>query len=108
MATVQDASGPEQRLSIIRGPTIPTLLNWTFNDLLRERCKQNPTSVAISSQHQNESITYSELEARSKALAAGLYSLGVRRGDRVAVLLGNRLEYAIVSRCHHSSELSKC
>ncbi|KAH8880516.1 acetyl-CoA synthetase-like protein [Thozetella sp. PMI_491] len=86
----------KQRLSIISGPASPPLLDWTFNDLLRNQCEQNPDNVAVVSQHQDESITYRELDRRSEQLAAGLHGLGVRRGDRVGVLLGNRSEYAVI------------
>ncbi|GAA0612488.1 AMP-binding protein [Sporichthya brevicatena] len=38
-------------------------------------------------------MTLGELDRRSDQLAAGLQELGVRRGDRVAVNLPNRIEY---------------
>ncbi|WP_190132995.1 type I polyketide synthase [Streptomyces mashuensis] len=37
-------------------------------------------------------VTYRELEVRTRRLAGHLVRLGVRRGDRVALLLGNRVE----------------
>ena len=37
-------------------------------------------------------LTYSEFDRRTNALAHGLASLGVQRGDRVAVLMRNRPE----------------
>ncbi|MFI9240332.1 type I polyketide synthase [Streptomyces sp. NPDC053079] len=37
-------------------------------------------------------VTYKELEERTRRLAGHLMRLGVRRGDRVALLLGNRVE----------------
>ncbi|WP_229327501.1 type I polyketide synthase [Streptomyces sp. UNOC14_S4] len=39
-------------------------------------------------------VTYQELEERTRRLAGHLVRLGVRRGDRVALLLGNRVETA--------------
>jgi long-chain acyl-CoA synthetase len=42
------------------------------------------------------SLTYGEWLARSRAVAGGLAELGVRRGDRIALLLTNRLEFHIV------------
>jgi acyl-CoA synthetase (AMP-forming)/AMP-acid ligase II len=44
-------------------------------------------------------VTYTSLDARSNALARGLESVGVRKGDRVGVMLGNSMEYAVVSNC---------
>ncbi|MDR1967991.1 MAG: AMP-binding protein [Burkholderiaceae bacterium] len=39
------------------------------------------------------SVTYKELRERIGRLAAGLQQHGIRRGDRVAMLLGTRIEY---------------
>lgn len=41
-------------------------------------------------------MTYSGLDARSNALARGLESVGVKKGDRVGVKLGNSMEFAVV------------
>jgi acyl-CoA synthetase (AMP-forming)/AMP-acid ligase II len=41
-------------------------------------------------------MTYRAFHLRSNQLAHALARLGVRRGDRVAVLAGNRVEYPIV------------
>ena len=38
-------------------------------------------------------VTWSELDGRAAALAAGLAGLGVRRGDRVGLLMANRPEF---------------
>lgn len=39
-------------------------------------------------------LTFAALAARAAAVSARLAALGVGRGDRVALLLGNRLEFA--------------
>ncbi|ERS95335.1 hypothetical protein HMPREF1624_08213 [Sporothrix schenckii ATCC 58251] len=89
---------PKQRLSIISGPSEPALLRCTFNDILRERVRLQPNNVVVASQHQNNTrLTYGELHRQSTQLAVALYEqIGVRRGDRVAVLLGNCYEYAVI------------
>lgn len=46
--------------------------------------------------HQNDRVSYAALDARSNALARGLESVGVRKGDRVGVMLGNSMEHAVV------------
>src|SRR5262249_35759355 len=38
-------------------------------------------------------LTYAETRARARRLAMGLHRLGVRRGDKVALLMGNRPEW---------------
>src|SRR5262249_44326542 len=40
-------------------------------------------------------LTYAELEARSVALARGFARLGVARGDRVLIVLRNRVEHVL-------------
>ena len=47
--------------------------------------------------HQRAEITYDELDKKSNALARGLQGLGVKKGDRVSVSLGNNSEFAITT-----------
>ena len=42
-------------------------------------------------------MTYRELDERSNILAYGLRERGVRKGDRVAVSLGNNWEFAVLT-----------
>lgn len=53
-------------------------------------------SARVISKHQHDRVTYSGLDTRSNALARGLESVGVKKGDRVAVMLGNSMEFAVV------------
>lgn len=48
------------------------------------------------SRHQRTRLTYDSLDRKSNALAQGLARAGVKKGDRVAVSLGNNIEYAVV------------
>lgn len=50
----------------------------------------------VVSRHQRQRLTYQELDDRSDALARGLGTRGVNKRDRVAVSLGNGIEFAIV------------
>ncbi len=92
----------QRRLSVIRGPSNPPLLKLTFGELTRRQSQKHADEGAVISQHQNEIITYSQLHKYSDDLAAGMIALGIKRGDRVAVLLGNRSEYVHVRRSHYS------
>lgn len=85
-----------RRLSVIRGPSHPPLMNITLGELTRRQSRKHADRMAIVSQHQNEVISYSQLHEYSDDLAAGMISQGVERGDRVAVMLGNRSEYVYV------------
>lgn len=49
------------------------------------------------SRAQGERLTYRQLDERSNALARGLRERGVRKGDRVAVSLGNNWEFAVTT-----------
>jgi acyl-CoA synthetase (AMP-forming)/AMP-acid ligase II len=66
-----------------------TEIFWSYQNI-----NQDLTSVV--SKHQNDRVSYASLDARSNALARGLESVGVRKGDRVGVMLGNSMEYAVV------------
>ncbi len=43
-----------------------------------------------------QSFSFAELEYKARQAAAGLQSLGVAKGDKVAILMGNRPEYLFV------------
>ncbi|KAJ5280141.1 AMP-dependent synthetase/ligase [Penicillium angulare] len=79
-----------------RGPTEPPLIESTVGDHFTRIATEHGDRTAIISKHQNERITYRGLDLRSNALARGLQSAGVKRGDRVGVMLGNSMEYAVV------------
>ncbi|KAI5196165.1 hypothetical protein E4T38_08613 [Aureobasidium subglaciale] len=50
----------------------------------------------LISRHQSTRLTYQKLDIQSDALARGLERQGVQKGDRVAVMLGNGVEYCVV------------
>ncbi|WP_405835440.1 type I polyketide synthase [Streptomyces sp. NBC_01518] len=55
--------------------------------ILRENAVRFPDKIAF--EDDRHAVTYGELEARTRRLAGHLAGLGVRRGDRVALCLGN-------------------
>lgn len=57
------------------------------------------TASRVISHHQQTILTYDTLDRDSNKLARGLQRLGVKKGDRVAVSLGNNIEFAIVCAC---------
>ncbi|XTZ13736.1 AMP-binding protein [Micromonospora echinospora] len=60
---------------------------FTLVDLLEQRATDSGTEIAISSP--GETLTYRDVAALAAGRAAVLHDLGVRRGDRVALLLPN-------------------
>ncbi|ANS69489.1 polyketide synthase type I [Streptomyces lincolnensis] len=61
-----------------------------LHELLRAHATAAPSRVAFADDVRR--VTYAELERRTGRLAAYLARTGVRRGDRVAICLGNRVE----------------
>ncbi|MEU2281909.1 type I polyketide synthase [Streptomyces sp. NPDC013178] len=59
-------------------------------ELLKEHAERAAQRVAYSDS--SRSVTYAELERRTRALAGYLTRTGLRRGDRVAICLGNCVE----------------
>src|SRR5882724_6937295 len=62
-----------------------------MGDGLRRNAWKFPLKIAAKDR--SGQITYSELNARANHLAHGLLSLGVRKGDGVALSVGNRIEH---------------
>ena len=62
---------------------------------VREFATNTPSVVAV--RDGDRELTYAALGERSSRLACALLSAGLRTGDPVAVLLGNRLEYCEVA-----------
>jgi long-chain acyl-CoA synthetase len=67
----------------------------TIAEAFRLTVEQFGDRVAVRTKDDEVSLTWRELEQRVDALAGGLAKLGVERGDRVALMLGNRPEFHI-------------
>src|SRR3954466_6889860 len=67
----------------------------TIAEAFRITAEDHPHRVAVRTKGDEVSLTWSELRDRVDALARGLHELGVRRGDTVALMLGNRPEFHI-------------
>lgn len=63
----------------------------TAAGLLRELAALRPAAEAVAAAEGR--LSWTGLEAQSRACARGLHALGVRQGDRVAILMGNRIEW---------------
>jgi long-chain acyl-CoA synthetase len=67
----------------------------TIAEAFRITAEDHPDRVAVRTKDDEVALTWSELRDRVDALARGLHELGVRRGDTIALLLGNRPEFHI-------------
>jgi cyclohexanecarboxylate-CoA ligase len=67
--------------------------NDTLHGWLSGHAKARPDALALQSD--DVTITFMQLHERVEALAAGLYALGIRPGDVVAVQLPNNHEFVL-------------
>ncbi len=69
------------------------LLPLTIRELLDRRVAEDPDFVYC--RFGDEALTLAELDRRVNRLANGLLALGLKRGDRVAVMLPNHPDYVV-------------
>jgi long-chain acyl-CoA synthetase len=78
-------------------PDVPSTLvpypDLTLVDYLTELARDHAAKVALL--FKGTTVSYGQLDAESTAFAAALWSLGVRKGDRVALLLPNCPQFLI-------------
>lgn len=72
------------------------LSHLTVGGVLEKAAKNFYGHPAIISRHQKKSITYNELLEQANKLAAGLYNIGLKFGDRVGILAPNMIEWEVV------------
>src|SRR4051795_815287 len=65
----------------------------TIAEAFRLTTAEREGDVAIRTLDGSVEWTWGELREKVDALAGGLYALGVRKGDSVALMLGNRPEF---------------
>jgi fatty-acyl-CoA synthase len=66
----------------------------TLPDLLDEIAARDPAREFIVGGA--DRLSYAETRARARQLAKGLLRLGVKRGDKVALLMNNRPEWLLI------------
>jgi fatty-acyl-CoA synthase len=82
-------------LSYSRGPSRP-LLDLTVGDLLHRTADRYGDRLAVASRHQSKRLTWAELSDKADCVARGLWSLGIRKGDRVGIWSTNCIEWLIM------------
>ena len=65
-----------------------------LGDWLREEARADPNRKFV--QCGSPWMSLAELDRQSDRLAAGLQSIGLEKGDRLAIMLQNRIEYVIL------------
>ncbi|QYM73325.1 AMP-binding protein [Pseudochrobactrum sp. Wa41.01b-1] len=84
-----------EKLSLVKGATEHPLIEATIGQFFDETCLRYPDVDALISVHQNIRLTYAELRQKVDALACGLLRLGLKKGDRVAILSPNSAEWVL-------------
>ena len=82
-------------LSYTRGEDRP-LLDLTIGELLHRTASRYPDRLAVASRHQSKRMTWAELSDAADRVARGLWSLGIRRGDRVGLWSTNCIEWIMM------------
>ncbi len=88
---------PFDRSGVVRGPDNIARYSGLANsvlEMLRATVDRTPANEAIV-EIGGERINYRELWDRSARVAGGLKRLGIERGDRVAIRLGNSLDWCV-------------
>lgn len=90
------ACGPELRYEVHRGRVTRCFAERPRNlaDCLAAAVTHAPESEAVVDGPRR--MTYAGLDSAVQGLAASLAAQGLARGERVAILLGNRLEYPVI------------
>ena len=70
----------------------------SIGEMFFAKREDSPEGIAFKHKVGGEwkSITYSEIIEKSEQVSAGLASLGIKKGDKVAIISGNRYEWAVV------------
>lgn len=94
--TPNDLDNGSTALSVFHGPQNPPLLDVTLADFLDYQCLHFGNDEAVVTPWDGTRWTYNDLQQHSIYLARYLLENGIKSGDRIAILAGNRVEYASV------------
>lgn len=65
------------------------MIELTLSQLLREKTKENPSQEFMVYSDRGLRFTYQEFDTRVDDMAAGLYAIGVRKGDNIGIWATN-------------------
>ncbi|MCP1838680.1 acyl-CoA synthetase (AMP-forming)/AMP-acid ligase II [Bradyrhizobium sp. USDA 4524] len=68
----------------------------TIGQLVSRRARTHSSTIAIDIFDRGERATYSEMDRWSNKYAQALRTLGVHKGDRIGVMLPNRIEFPLL------------
>src|SRR5437773_12523468 len=90
-------AGVESRQETSKGIPLHAGEPATLVEVFEHVARAHPRPDTLNYKHDGRwvSISAAEMLKRVRSIAAGLYSLGVRRGDRVAILSQSRPEWVL-------------
>ncbi len=90
---------PAQQIFISRPPRTPLYPNEpsTLVEMFEQAAREHPKPDTLNYKRDGawQAISSDEMLHRARAIALGLYELGIRRGDRVALLSDNCVEWTL-------------
>jgi acyl-CoA synthetase (AMP-forming)/AMP-acid ligase II len=96
ISSIYEVNTPQIQPSLFHGPADPPLVTVALGAFLDIQCERYGEREALVFPWTGTRWTYNDLKEESSKLARYLYSRGIRPGDRIAILAGNRVEYASV------------
>ncbi len=98
---MESATAPEGPTSTAAAEAVPTAANAATAATMVEAFEITSSAlgdrVAIRTKDDEQTLTWAQWRQRARNLAGGLHRLGLRRGDTLAIMLGNRPEFHIVN-----------
>jgi len=79
--------------SLVNGPTNIPLWHKTIGAILHEQVESNGNKTALIIPWQNVRCSFRDLQTRSGRTAGALLATGIKQGEMIACMAGNRVEY---------------
>lgn len=80
-------------LSYIEGAQSPELWELTLPELIQQQASQFGKRDGAVFPWQDVRLSYNDLASRSEQVAKSMLSLGLKHGDSIGIIAGNRYEY---------------
>lgn len=80
-------------LALVHGPTDTPLWSITLGKLIDAQAAQYHSREAVLVPWQSVSMSYQQLRDGSRVLAKAMLAMGLRHGDCIGIMAGNRIEY---------------
>lgn len=83
-------------LSHDKGATDTPLIEDTIGDYFDKVVAQYPDKISVISRHQQQRLTYRELQQKANQLASAMINMGLEKGDRVGIWSHNNIEWLLM------------